>query len=214
MIGRPFWTARLARGWASKPIVWLAGVRRVGKTTLAHLLEPDVYLNCDLPSTSRRLGDPELFFRGLPRRSTVVLDEVHRLPDPSVVLKIAADEFPSLRVLATGSSSLAATRKFRDSLTGRKALVHLPPVLWPECLEGFGPVDLNHRLLRGGLPEMLLAADAQPEWYAEWLDSFYARDVQELFGVRDRRGFLDLLRLALRQSGGEADYWRCRASAT
>jgi predicted AAA+ superfamily ATPase len=67
-------------------------------------------------------------------------------------------------------------------------------------------MDLDRRLLRGGLPEMLLAAEALPEWYAEWLDSFYARDIQELFGVRDRGGFLNLLRLILRQSGGLVDY--------
>lgn len=32
----------------------------------------------------------------------VVLDEVHRLPNPSEVLKIAADHFPTTRVLAAG----------------------------------------------------------------------------------------------------------------
>ena len=122
------------------------------------------------------------------------------------VLKIAADAFPSLRVLATGSSSLAATRKFRDSLTGRKQVVHLPPVLWPECQGRVRRSDLDRRLLHGGLPEMLLAAEPDPEWYAEWLDSFYARDIQELFGIRERTGFLNLLRLMLHQSGGLVDY--------
>ena len=169
------------------------------------MLPSTVYLNCDLPSTARRLHDPELFLRSLRPRSTVILDDVHRLPDPSRLLKTAVGAFPSLRLLATGSSSLAATRKFRDSLTGRKHVVHLPPVLWPECRDGFG-VDLDRRLLHGGLPEMLLATEPDPEWYAEWLDSFYARDIQELFGIRERAGFLTLLRLMLRQSGGLADY--------
>lgn len=205
MIERPFWAARVSNAWKSRPIVWLAGVRRVGKTTLARLLPHAHYLNCDLPSSVRRLDDPELFFRSVQRGATVVLDEVHRLPDPSRVLKIAADAFPSIRVLATGSSTLAATKKFRDSLTGRKKDVCLTPVLWPECQDGFG-ADLDRRLLHGGLPEMLLADVPDPEWYAEWLDSFYARDVQELFGIRERTGFLNLLRLMLRQSGGLADY--------
>jgi predicted AAA+ superfamily ATPase len=186
--------------------VWLAGVRRAGKTTLARTRSSAVYVNCDLPSGAGRLEDPELFFRSIPRGATVVLDAVHRLADPSRTLKIAADAFPSLRVLATGSSTLAATRKFRDTLAGRKAVVLLPPVLWPEVEEGFGSRDLDRRLLHGGLPEMLLAADPEPEWYAEWLDSFYARDIQELFGIRERTGFLNLLRLMLRQSGGLVDY--------
>jgi predicted AAA+ superfamily ATPase len=206
MIYRKSWTTRLLEGWRHRPIVWLAGVRRTGKTTLARMLSPSVYLNCDLPSSIQRLEDPELFFGAIDPGTIVILDEVHRLADPSNVLKIAADTFPSLRILATGSSSLAATRKFRDSLTGRKSVVHLPPVLWPECQDGFGAADLDRRLLRGGLPEMLLADEPRPEWYAEWLDSFYARDVQELFGIRERTGFLNLLRLMLRQSGGLADY--------
>jgi len=205
MVNRPIWISRIQDAWARRPLVWLAGVRRTGKTTLAGMIPSAVYVNCDLPSTARRLEDPELFFRSIRRGATVVFDEIHRLPDPSPVLKIAADAFPSLRVLATGSSSLAATRKFRDSLTGRKQVVHLPPVLWPECQGGFG-VDLDRRLLHGGLPEMLLAAEPDPEWYAEWLDSFYARDIQELFGIRERTGFLNLLRLMLYQSGGLADY--------
>ena len=187
-----------------RPVVWLSGVRRAGKTTLAKMLDDTTYLNCDLPSAQRALADPELFYGGLPPRATVILDEVHRLQDPSGVLKIAADEYPSLRVLATGSSTLAATRKFRDSLTGRKVVVHLCPVPWHECA-AFGTRNLDRRLLHGGLPEPLLAADKDPAFFAEWLDSFYARDILELFGVRNREGFLTLFRLLLRRSGGQLD---------
>jgi hypothetical protein len=38
------------------------------------------------------------------------------------------------------------------------------------------------------------------------MDSFYARDIQELFGIRNRTGFLKLLQLLLRQSGSLLDY--------
>ena len=56
---------------------------------------PDVvYFNCDLPSTVRALADPELFLGSLRRGAVVALDEVHRLADPSLTLKIAADEYP------------------------------------------------------------------------------------------------------------------------
>jgi hypothetical protein len=198
--------ARVRAAWRRRPVAWLAGVRRVGKTTLARMLPDAVYLNCDLPSAARRLEDPELFFRAQPRGTTIILDEVHRLADPSRALKIAADEFPSLRILATGSSTLAATRKFRDSLTGRKEIVSLFPVLWPECEGEFGIRDLDRRLHRGGLPEVLLTKRSDDSFYAEWMDSFYARDIQELFAIRERTGFLALLRVMLRQSGGLADY--------
>lgn len=186
--------------------MWLAGVRRVGKTTLANMVPEAVYMNCDLPSVVQRLEDPELFYKSLAAGAVVVLDEVHRLADPSRTLKIASDAFPKLRILATGSSTLSATRKFRDTLTGRKVVLALPPVLWTECDEPFGIKDLDRRLLHGGLPEQLLRERKDDSFCAEWMDSFYARDIQELFGIRERTGFLNLLRLMLRQSGGLVDY--------
>ena len=188
--------------------MWLSGVRRVGKTTLARMLPDAVYMNCDLPSVVRALGDPELFLDGREPGTVLVFDEVHRLDDPSRLLKIAADAYPHLRVVATGSSTLAATRKFRDSLTGRKRSVHLCPVLWEECAEPFAVLDLDRRLLHGGLPEPLLAQRKHSEFFSEWIDSFYARDILELFGIRSRQGFLSLFRLLLRQSGGQLDYSR------
>jgi len=172
----------------------------VGKTTLARSLAGALYLNCDLPSVCDRLEDPEGFFSAL-SDTCLILDEIHQLPDPSRALKIAADAFPKLKILATGSSTLAATSKFRDSLAGRKRVVHLLPVL-PEEMPAFGITDIRRRLLRGGLPQMLMAEQSDPEFYAEWMDSFYARDVQELFRIEKRAGFLQLLQILLRQSGG------------
>lgn len=206
MIERPYWLNRIRAAWLKRPIVWLAGVRRAGKTTLAQMLHDTVYLNCDLPSDARSLEDPELFFQAQRKDAVIVLDEVHRLADPSRVLKVAADAFPGLRILATGSSTLAATRKFRDTLTGRKYVLLLPPILWTECQEDFQVADLSRRLLHGGLPEFLLSGHKDETLFSEWMDSFYARDIQELFAVRERTGFLNLFRLMLRQSGGLADY--------
>lgn len=198
MIDRPLWQARIREAFGSAPVVWLSGVRRSGKTVLAGTFDAEVFLNCDLPSSEERLKDPESFFRSV-GKGLVVLDEVHQLPDPSRVLKIAADAFPEIRVLATGSSTLAATQKFRDSLAGRKRAVELVPVLAEEA-ENFGAVDPELRLLRGGLPPALLGGDR--DFYAEWLDSYFARDVQELFRLAKRAEFLRFVELVLRQSGG------------
>ena len=213
MIHRPLWLEKIRCAWTRRPVVWLSGVRRAGKTTLARMLPDTVYMNCDLPSVGRALADPELFLAGQRPGTAIVFDEVHRLPDPSRLLKIAADEYPQLKILATGSSTLAATGKFRDSLTGRKAPVHLCPVLWEECAEPFGVGDLDRRLLHGGLPEALLAERKSSALFAEWIDSFFARDILELFSIRNRQGFLSLFRLLLRWSGGQIDYNRLATAA-
>ncbi|NOZ62556.1 MAG: ATP-binding protein [Calditrichaeota bacterium] len=206
MVIRPFWIKRIEQAWHKRPIVWLSGVRRVGKTTLAKMFKNAIYLNCDLPSVARQLSDPEFFYANLEKKTLIIFDEIHRLENPSLVLKIAADNYPQLKILATGSSSLAATKKFRDSLTGRKITIYLPPVLWDECRDIFGIKDFDHRLLHGGLPEPLLANSKDETFFSEWIDSFYARDIQELFGIRNRIGFMKLLHLLLRQSGGIIDF--------
>lgn len=202
MFSRPFWLSRIEAAWIKRPIVWLSGVRRVGKTTLCSQIPKAEYINCDLPSELRRMSDPELFLDKFPKGTRIILDEIHRMDDPSRLLKIAADVYPHLRLLATGSSTLAATKKFRDSLTGRKVSVHLTPVLWTECLADAGITDFSRRLLHGGLPQPLLSEDLDPSIFSEWSDSFYARDVQELFNVKNRSGFIKSLQLLMRQSGG------------
>jgi predicted AAA+ superfamily ATPase len=205
MIVRGFWITRLRQVWERVPIVWLAGVRRVGKTTLVRSLPEAecLYVNCDSPRAAQSVADPEFFFHQV-KQPIVIFDEVHQLPDPTRLLKIGADVFPQLRIAATGSSTLAAAKKFRDALTGRKRVVCLWPVLFSE-LAAFGDLKLDHRLLRGGLPPVLLAPKPDPDFYSEWLDSHFARDVQELFGIAKRSGYMALLQILLRQSGGLLD---------
>ncbi len=202
MINRAFWHRRLDDAWREAPIVWLAGVRRSGKTTLARSLGEDRihFVNCDLPAVEDQVVHPDHFFREI-RKPVVVFDEIHQLKDPSRLLKIGADMFPRLKILATGSSSLAAGRKFKDTLTGRKRTVHLTPVLFDE-LPSFHDAPLAKRLLHGGLPEMLLAPEKSASFYREWMDSFFARDIMNLFPVRSPEKFNTMLEFCLRQSGG------------
>lgn len=211
MIERPFWLQRLEAAWREAPIVWLSGVRRCGKTTLAASLgaERTLTVDCDLPIAEEMVRDPALFFRSC-EKPIVVFDEIHQLSDPSRVLKVGADLVPGLRILATGSSTLAASEKFRDTLTGRKRTVHLLPVLWDE-LPAFG-AGLLRRLHHGGLPAALLSPEKRPSLYREWLDSFFARDVQRLFGFRDVRRFDAVLEYVLRQSGGQLEVARAASA--
>ena len=117
-------------------MIWLSGVRRVGKTFLCQSLPQIEYFDCELPRIRRMIEDPQSFLDSL-RGSTVVLDEVHRLINPSEVLKIAADHYPDTKIIATGSSTLGASTKFRDTLTGRKVEIWLTPMI-SDDLKDFG----------------------------------------------------------------------------
>ncbi len=203
MFGRPFWINRIEDAWQQAPIAWLCGARRCGKTTLAQSLSADrvIYINCDLPQSEEAVRDPPLFYRSC-TKPVVVFDEIHQLSDPSRVLKIGADAFPHLKILATGSSTLAASKKFSDTLTGRKRVIHLVPVTWGE-LPAFGNIPILKRLLHGGLPPALLADSKSPAFYREWMDSFFARDIHRLFEFRDMNRFNAVFEYLLRQSGGQ-----------
>ncbi len=181
-------------------MLWLAGVRRVGKTVLCQSLEDIEYFDCELPSVRRMLRDPETFFDRL-RGKTVVLDETHRLPDPSGVLKIAADHYPDVRVPATGSSTLAASRKFRDTLAGRREQVWLTPMVHRDMTD-FERPHLGRRLLRGGLPPFFLGEDVSERDFQDWLDAYWAKDLEELFRLERRDSSLQFTELLLARSGG------------
>ena len=197
---RTAWTKRVVDAWEHRPICWLQGVRRAGKTVLARSLENVVYYDCELPSVRRELRDPEAFLEGHAGRR-IVLDEIHRLNDPSELLKIAADHHPDLRVLATGSSSLGARGKFRDTLAGRKSDVWLTPMTYADTV-AFGETRIEHRMVRGGLPPFFLAERAPQRDYQEWLDAYWAKDVQELFRLEKRAPFARLFEMLLVDSGG------------
>lgn len=121
MVKRKYWIERIEKAWATRNVIWLAGVRRVGKTFLCKSLPDIVYCDCELPRTRRQMEDPQGFLDGL-KGQRVVLDEIHRLSNPSEILKIAADHYPDIRIIATGSSSLGASPKFGDTLSSTTGL--------------------------------------------------------------------------------------------
>lgn len=181
-------------------MLWLAGVRRAGKTFLCRSLREVEYFDCELPRTRRLMDDPEGFLEER-RGRRVVLDEVHRLGNPSELLKIAADHFPETPILATGSSTLEASAKFRDTLTGRKGTIWLTPMIAAD-LADFGREDIPHRLLRGGLPPLFLAEELPEGDFQDWIDAYWAKDIQELFQLERRWSFQRFLELLFAQSGG------------
>ena len=207
---------RIEQQWQRRSILWLRGVRRVGKTSLAQSLAGTEYFDCELPRVRRAMEDPESFLKDLGDRR-IILDEIHRLANPSELLKIAADHFPNVRILATGSSTLGASARFRDTLAGRKTELWLTPMIEAD-LAGFGNLDLPHRLLHGGLPPFFLPAEPPERDFQEWMDAYWAKDIQELFRLERRVSFQRFFELLMAQSGGILEATKfaapCEASRT
>ena len=200
MVDRQFWRNRIETAWERRSVIWLSGVRRVGKTCLCQTL-PDVeYFDCELPRVRRLMEDPEAFLGSI-GDGRIVLDEIHRLPNPSELLKIAADHYPQIQIVATGSSTLGASAKFRDTLAGRKSELWLTPIIKAD-LNDFDRADIPHRLLHGGLPPFFLEAGLPEPEFQEWIDAYWAKDIQELFRLERRYSFQKFTELLMAQSGG------------
>jgi len=200
LIRREFWLKLIDQAWSDRSLIWLTGVRRAGKTSLARTLGNVEYFDCELPRTRQMMNDPEGFLSSLEGKS-IILDEIHRLKAPAELLKIAADHFPTVKVLATGSSTLGASRKFKDTLTGRKTNLWLTPLIH-EDLDNFRKVDLKHRLLFGGLPPFFLNQNFPEKNFQEWVDEYWAKDIQELFRLERKDSFQRFAELIMTRSGG------------
>ena len=197
---RRYWMSLIKSAWEKRSILWLSGVRRVGKTFLCKSLPGTQYFDCELPRTRRLMESPEDFLEAW-KGKMLVLDEIHRLPNPSELLKIAADHYPDTKIIATGSSTLGASSKFRDTLAGRKIEIWLTPMLSLD-MDDFGLPDLERRLYRGGLPPFFLAADYPERDFQEWMDAYWAKDILELFRLERRQSFARFAELIFNQSGG------------
>lgn len=199
MKNRIYWQNRIEDAWENSSVLWLSGVRKTGKTLLSKSIGDIEYFDCELPRTRRMLDDPASFLGKL-KGKRAVLDEVHRLKDPAVLLREAAEHHPDVKILATGPSSLAASPGFRQDLTGRMQEIWLTPVM-SAGLSDFEKPNLVHRLQAGGLPPFFLSDETSEREYQEWLDAYWAKDVQDEFKLSKRWSFQQFLELLFENSG-------------
>lgn len=124
-------------------MVFLAGPRQAGKTTLARLIAEgftnSLYCNWDIPDHRTRLLKNPAFFTTLTRRDAskplIILDEIHKYRDWKNYLKGVYDQFiAEYQFLVTGSGRLDLYQKGGDSLAGRYLLFNL----WPFTMGELG----------------------------------------------------------------------------
>ena len=85
-------------------------------------------------------------------------------------------------------------------------------------LKEFGVTDTMRRMLHGGLPAFLLAAEPPGTAIEAWVDTFWARDIQEAFRLECGAPFRRLFELLMARSGSAFEAVRlakaCGASRT
>ncbi len=200
MVKRKYWLNLIEKLWQKKNVIWLYGVRRAGKTFLCQSIKDIKYFDCELPSIRNLIDDPESFLEKY-KGEKIALDEIHKLKNPSELLKIAADYFPSTKIIATGSSVLSASKKFKDTLTGRKKDIWITPFNFFDVTD-FKVNDINEIFLKGGLPPFLIESDILEKDYYEWIESYWAKDLNEIYNISKKDSFLKLTELLILRSGG------------
>ena len=152
--------------WLNKrKVLVLTGARQVGKTTLLKDLfegQQMLWLNGDDPAVRTRLdtisvaGIKDL----IGGYKIVVIDEVQRILNPGLLLKMMIDNFPEVQFVATGSSALEISDKVFEPLTGRHILFHLYPFAQAEIYPTKSSFELEQQLpfhLRyGSYPDVVL----------------------------------------------------------
>jgi predicted AAA+ superfamily ATPase len=186
-------------------MVFVAGPRQVGKTTLAKQILDAAgvgeYLSWDRRQDRKKI----LEARWPGGDALVVLDELHKYRFWKRWLKGEFDTHREhLRFLVTGSARLDVYRKGGDSLQGRYHHYRLHPLSYAEVegtprgklpspgeplsIPSWGSAGTMESLMRfGGFPEPFLAQSERTlrRWQKERVDRFFREDVRDLEAIRD-----------------------------
>jgi predicted AAA+ superfamily ATPase len=199
----PRWqSAQVAQRMRDRRVLLLSGARQCGKTTLAKQLRSDAveYVTLDDPSAREAAqADPLGFVKR--QVSTLIIDEIQRVPDllPAIKLVVDEDHRPG-QFLLTGSANLGAIPQANESLAGRVAKVRLRPLSVGEqkqagaqFLERAFGADFSNNLpeitrdelteiaLTGGYPEAInLSAGGRRSWHRDYINALLERDLKEI----------------------------------
>ena len=178
-----------------RKMVFVAGPRQVGKTTLA-LSVPGAhggYLNWDVAEDRERI-----LKRELPANPLWVFDEIHKYRSWRNYLKGLYDgRAAGQQILVTGSARLDLYLYSGDSLQGRYHMLRLHPLSAAEL--GLGSSgDLEQLLTLGGFPEPFFGGSEVEarRWSREYRNLLIREELVSLERVQDL-GNLELLVLRL-----------------
>ena len=163
------------------PITAILGPRQCGKTTIAReisKLQASVIIDLEDPADFELLlVSPKVFLEQ--QKGLVVIDEVQRMPDLFLILRVLADQQHSNRkFLILGSASPDLIKNSAESLAGRIGFVDLTGFKLEEAGQG----SLRQLWLRGGFPRSYLSVSDEEsfQWREAFIRTFLERDINLL----------------------------------
>jgi len=209
-------------------MVFLAGPRQVGKTTISKIIQthisPSHYLNWDVKehrelilTGALSLGkslDLEILKKEKP---LVIFDEIHKYSKWKNFLKGFYDLYHTkIHIIVTGSAKLDMHRRANDSLMGRYFIYRIHPLSIAECvytkvaaheLQSPKPITtdaFNSLWHFGGFPDPFLHHDPSftQRWGALRHEQLFRGDILELSHIHEITQ-LEILADILKQQAGQ-----------
>ena len=194
-----------------KQMVFLAGPRQVGKTTIGKAIASDktrfVYLNWD------DVSDRNLILEGQQavaekyaiteisdQKPLVLFDEIHKYVHWKNFIKGFFDKYNELvKIIVTGSAKLNIYKHGGDSMMGRYFLYQIHPLTIAEIVRPIfteqiisppqliNPEDFKRLLDYGGFPEPYLNSNTRfsNRWRQRWEQQLFREDLRELSKVHE-----------------------------
>lgn len=197
-------------------VITLLGARQTGKTSLLKKMFSNeaetLWLNGDESDVQERFKNPtSTNLKALiGNKKLVIIDEAQRIHDIGLALKLLIDNYPTIQIIATGSSSFELLNKMNEPLTGRKYEFELFPISLEELKDHHSEFIerrlLSTRLVFGSYPEIINKQGEEIEVLKLLSDSYLYRDLLMLENIKKPEKLIKLLQALAYQIGNEVSY--------
>lgn len=198
-------------------IAIIYGARQVGKTTMVKAIQKKYfdnssYFNCDEPDirdalTNKTSTELKAF---IGRKRLVIIDEAQRVENIGLTLKLIADNFADIQIIATGSSSFDLSNKISEPLTGRKNEYYLYPFSLEELRGSYSGLEmdrlLERRMIYGMYPEITQDEGDGEKKLKNLALSYAYKDILQYQYIKNPEVLEKLLKALALQIGGEVSY--------
>ncbi len=197
-------------------VIVITGARQVGKTTLLQELFSSkdnlIWLNADEANVRLRLENTSLnMLQGIiGNYKLLIIDEVQRIQNAGLLLKLIADNYKDVQVIATGSSALDISETIFEPLTGRHLLFHLYPFalaeLYPKKSSFEVEQELPFHLVFGNYPDVCQQRADAAILLKNLANQYLYKDILTWKNIRKPELLDKLLKLLAYQMGSEVSY--------
>ncbi|MCU0422238.1 MAG: AAA family ATPase [Bacteroidia bacterium] len=203
--------------WLNKhKAILIIGARQVGKTTMLNDIFDDtakiLWLNADENTTREKLSQQDIPSLKLlvGNYNIIIIDEVQRIANAGLLLKLLVDNFKNIKVIATGSSSLDISETVFEPLTGRHINFHLYPFSLAELYGGKSPYEiarnLPFHLIYGNYPDICNHPDIAETLLKNLTNQYLYKDVLIWKDIRKPDLLDKILKLLSFQVGSEVSF--------